>query len=90
MGMNPRPSWKPTLASLGNVIPAKALCPLLDDHVEHAPEGYRELMLKNVQFHSEIEGAWKALHPEQGSPEGAERVEGAKAVEGHGNEGKNS
>jgi len=37
---------------------------LLDYRVEHAPEAYRESMLKNVRLNREIESAWKALHPE--------------------------
>ena len=62
---------------------------LLDYRVEHAPDEYRESMLKNVRLNREIESAWKALHPERAAgeskgmearesadPERAERVEG--------------
>ena len=33
---------------------------LLDHLVEHAPEEYRESMLKNVRLHREILEAWEA------------------------------
>ena len=32
---------------------------LLDCRVEHAPEEYRESMLKNVRLHREIMEAWE-------------------------------
>jgi len=37
---------------------------LLDHLVEHAPEEYRESMLKNVKRHREIMEAWESRGPE--------------------------
>ena len=42
---------------------------LLDYRVEHAPEGYRESMLKNVRLNREIVEAW-AEHGEKAVGEG--------------------
>jgi tetratricopeptide (TPR) repeat protein len=62
---------------------------LLDHLVEHAPEEYRESMLRNVQVNREIGSAWKALHPERaaGESKGMEAwAEHGGEIEAEGNE----
>jgi len=43
----------------------------LDHLVEHAPDEYRESMLRNVRLNREILEAWESVDPER-----AARVEG--------------